>query len=107
LANTWSEFTAPANIYSLALSGTHVWFTDKSENLYYCALGGQKGILWRKVCSKVIVKVKPKSESQIYSSKCTCKNSATWNFFFIVKATERNPLTLFIHQLWKNVYHMS
>nr|KAG5695187.1 hypothetical protein BaRGS_018309 [Batillaria attramentaria] len=49
LANSWSEFTTPANIYSLALSQTHVWFTDKSDNLYYSAFGGAKGILWRKV----------------------------------------------------------
>ncbi|KAL8602690.1 hypothetical protein ACOMHN_058643 [Nucella lapillus] len=49
LANSWSEFTAPANIYSLALSSSHVWFTDKSENLYYSALGGVKGMVWRKV----------------------------------------------------------
>ena len=49
LANSWSEFTAPANIYSLSLSSTHVWFTDKGETLYYSALGGVKGILWRKV----------------------------------------------------------
>jgi hypothetical protein len=67
LANTWSEFTAPANIYSLALSGTHVWFTDKSENLYYSALGGQKGILWRKVCSKAKVKSKSKSKSDLFT----------------------------------------
>lgn len=49
LANTWSAFSAPANIYSVALSDTHVWFTDKSENVYYSCLGGSKGIVWRKV----------------------------------------------------------
>lgn len=49
LANNWSEFTASANIYSLALSGTHIWFTDKSDNLYYSAIGEMKGVLWRKV----------------------------------------------------------
>ena len=49
VANSWSEFTAPANIYSLGLSSTHIWFTDKGESLYYSALGGTKGIRWRKV----------------------------------------------------------
>lgn len=49
LANSWSEFTAPANIYSLGLSTTHVWFSDKSENLYYSSLAESKGIVWRKV----------------------------------------------------------
>lgn len=49
VANSWSEFTAPANIYSLGLSSTHIWFTDKGESLYYSMLGGTKGIRWRKV----------------------------------------------------------
>uniref|UniRef100_A0A0B7B5U6 Tectonin beta-propeller repeat-containing protein 1 n=1 Tax=Arion vulgaris TaxID=1028688 RepID=A0A0B7B5U6_9EUPU len=48
LANTWSEFMAPANIYSLALSNNHIWFTDKSENIYYSSVANSKGIQWRK-----------------------------------------------------------
>ena len=48
VANSWSEITAPANIYSLAVSDHHVWFTDKSENIYYSSLQGAKGIVWRK-----------------------------------------------------------
>ncbi|XP_041353427.1 tectonin beta-propeller repeat-containing protein 2-like [Gigantopelta aegis] len=48
LANSWSEISAPANIYSLALSDTHIWFTDKSEHIYFSAINSPKGILWRK-----------------------------------------------------------
>ena len=48
IANSWSEITAPANIYSLAVSDNHLWFTDKSENIYYSLLQGAKGIVWRK-----------------------------------------------------------
>ncbi|GFR99975.1 tectonin beta-propeller repeat-containing protein 2 [Elysia marginata] len=48
LANSWSEITAPTNIYSLAVSENHVWFTDKSENIYYSSLQASKGIVWRK-----------------------------------------------------------
>ncbi|GFO17040.1 tectonin beta-propeller repeat-containing protein 2-like isoform x2 [Plakobranchus ocellatus] len=48
LANSWSEYTAPANIYSLAVSDNHVWFTDKRQNIYYSSLHGEKGIVWRK-----------------------------------------------------------
>ncbi|RUS76520.1 hypothetical protein EGW08_015713, partial [Elysia chlorotica] len=48
IANSWSEITAPANIYSLAVSDNHVWFTDKSENIYYSSLQEGKGIVWRK-----------------------------------------------------------
>ncbi|KAK0046533.1 tectonin beta-propeller repeat-containing protein 2 [Biomphalaria pfeifferi] len=52
LANTWSEFTTPANIYSLVVSYTHVWFTDKSENIYYSSMGSPKGVVWRKATGK-------------------------------------------------------
>ncbi|KAH9495061.1 hypothetical protein Btru_018728 [Bulinus truncatus] len=52
LANTWSEFTTPANIYSLVVSNTHIWFTDKSENIYYSSIGSPKGVMWRKASGK-------------------------------------------------------
>lgn len=48
LANSWSEFTTPANIYSLSVSNNHIWFTDKSENIYYSVFGGTQNVLWRK-----------------------------------------------------------
>ncbi|CAL1547450.1 unnamed protein product [Lymnaea stagnalis] len=48
LANSWSEFTTPANIYSLVVSSGHIWFTDKSENIHYSSIGGAKGIMWHK-----------------------------------------------------------
>ncbi|XP_012939414.1 tectonin beta-propeller repeat-containing protein 2 isoform X2 [Aplysia californica] len=48
VANSWSEFTTPTNMYSLAVSQSHVWFTDKSENIYYSSVGSPKGIVWRK-----------------------------------------------------------
>lgn len=48
LANSWSEYTAPTNIYSLVVSTSHVWFTDKAENIHYSTIGSPKGILWRK-----------------------------------------------------------
>lgn len=49
LANSWSEFTTSANIYSLALSNSQVWYTDKGENIYYSSFSNPKGIQWRKV----------------------------------------------------------
>ena len=48
LANSWTEISAPANIYSLAVSDMHIWFTDKSEHIYFSAVNSPKGILWRK-----------------------------------------------------------
>ncbi len=48
LANSWSEIITPTNVYSLVLSESHVWFTDKSENIYYSSLSGVKGVVWRK-----------------------------------------------------------
>ncbi|BFZ11505.1 hypothetical protein BsWGS_14546 [Bradybaena similaris] len=49
LANSWSEFTTSANIYSLALSNNQIWYTDKGENIYYSSFSNPKGIQWRKV----------------------------------------------------------
>ncbi|KAK6181171.1 hypothetical protein SNE40_009090 [Patella caerulea] len=46
-ANVFEEITTGANTYSLSLSETHVWFTDKSENIYYSSLSGPK-VIWRK-----------------------------------------------------------
>ncbi|XP_071079116.1 tectonin beta-propeller repeat-containing protein 2-like [Haliotis cracherodii] len=48
LANSWSEIITPTNVYSLCVSETHIWFTDKSENIYYSSLSGVKGVVWRK-----------------------------------------------------------
>ncbi|XP_046579933.1 tectonin beta-propeller repeat-containing protein 2-like isoform X3 [Haliotis rubra] len=48
LANSWSEIITPTNVYSLVVSETHIWFTDKSENIYYSSLSGVKGVVWRK-----------------------------------------------------------
>ncbi|XP_067682961.1 tectonin beta-propeller repeat-containing protein 2-like [Haliotis asinina] len=48
LANSWSEIITPTNVYSLVVSETHIWFTDKSENIYYSSLNGVKGVVWRK-----------------------------------------------------------
>ena len=45
VANTWSEFNTPANMYSLVVSTEHIWFTDKSENIYYSSVSSPKGQL--------------------------------------------------------------
>lgn len=52
LVNTWSEFMTPANIYSLVVSNSHIWFTDKNENIYYSTVGTPKGIQWRKATGR-------------------------------------------------------
>ncbi|CAG5119309.1 unnamed protein product [Candidula unifasciata] len=49
LANSWSELTTSANICSLALSNSHIWYTDKSDSIYYSSFNNPKGIQWRKI----------------------------------------------------------
>ena len=46
--NTWTEIELHGNLYSLSVSSTHVWVTDRSTNIYYSALSGP-GLLWKKV----------------------------------------------------------
>ncbi|WAR18488.1 TCPR2-like protein [Mya arenaria] len=45
--NNWTEITANGNIYSLSVSATHVWITDRSTNIFYSSLTGP-GIAWKK-----------------------------------------------------------
>ncbi|KAL3873059.1 hypothetical protein ACJMK2_036220 [Sinanodonta woodiana] len=45
--NLWTEFSVLGNVYSMALSDTHIWYTDKSNNIYYSLLH-QPGLTWRK-----------------------------------------------------------
>ncbi|KAK3591291.1 hypothetical protein CHS0354_004340 [Potamilus streckersoni] len=45
--NIWTQFTALSNVYSMALSDMHIWYTDKSNNIYYSPLH-QPGLTWRK-----------------------------------------------------------
>ncbi|ESO90159.1 hypothetical protein LOTGIDRAFT_233953 [Lottia gigantea] len=45
--NIFDEVSTGANTYSLCVSETHIWFTDKSENIYYSSVLGPK-IVWRK-----------------------------------------------------------
>ncbi|KAH3859308.1 tectonin beta-propeller repeat-containing protein 2-like isoform X2 [Dreissena polymorpha] len=47
LANIWTEIGANGNIYSLSVSSTHVWITDRSTNIFYAPLG-EPGISWKK-----------------------------------------------------------
>jgi hypothetical protein len=35
LSDNWTEFTAPGNIQSLAVSSKHIWIVDKSERVFY------------------------------------------------------------------------
>ena len=45
--NMWTEITAQGNMLSLCASSTHVWYTDKSTNIWYSSLTGP-GLPWRK-----------------------------------------------------------
>ena len=45
--NMWTEISAQGNLLSLCASSTHVWYTDKSCNIWYSALTGP-GLTWRK-----------------------------------------------------------
>jgi len=45
--NNWTEVTAKGNIYSLAVSASHVWVTDRGTNIYYSSLE-EPGVTWRK-----------------------------------------------------------
>lgn len=100
LANSWSEFTTPANIYSLALSETHIWFTDKSENLYYSALGGVKGILWRKVGE-------PASQISVSPSGHIVWRLHRGRVFAGTKITHRHPEGLKWVEAVRDVSHVS
>lgn len=100
LANVWSEFTTPANIYSLALSQTHIWFTDKSENLYYSALGGVKGILWRKVAE-------PASQISVSASGDIVWRLYRGKVFAGTKITHRHPQGLKWVEVARDVSYIS
>ncbi|KAK7104074.1 hypothetical protein V1264_018848 [Littorina saxatilis] len=101
LANSWSEFTTPANIYSLGLSSTHVWFTDKSENLYYSALGGTKGILWRKAVAA------PSNQISVSPSGHIVWRLHRGKVFAGTKITQRHPEGLKWVEAVRDVMHMS
>lgn len=45
--NSWTEITTPGNIYSMSISATHAWITDRSTNIFYSALAGP-GLTWKK-----------------------------------------------------------
>ena len=45
--NMWTEISAQGNLLSLCASSTHVWYTDKSCNIWYSGLTGP-GLTWRK-----------------------------------------------------------
>lgn len=45
--NSWTEITTPGNIYSMSISATHAWITDRSTNIFYSALTGP-GLAWKK-----------------------------------------------------------
>ena len=45
--NMWTEISAQGNMLSLCASTTHVWYTDKSANIFYSTLTGP-GLSWRK-----------------------------------------------------------
>lgn len=45
--NNWIEHATLGNLYSISLSDTHVWITDKSQNIYYSFMHGP-GLTWRK-----------------------------------------------------------
>ena len=100
LANSWSEFTAPANIYSLALSSTHIWFTDKSEKIYYSALGSTKGIVWRKVNE-------PASQISVSPSGHIVWRVHRGRVFAGTKITQRRPEGLKWVEAVTNVSHVS
>ncbi|KAK3093129.1 hypothetical protein FSP39_011469 [Pinctada imbricata] len=38
LINNWSDIYTPANVTSLALTNSHVWYTDKNSNIYHCSI---------------------------------------------------------------------
>lgn len=48
LINNWTEATAGGNINSLAISNSHVWVADKSCNVYYSGLLGDR-LKWQKI----------------------------------------------------------
>lgn len=45
--NMWTEISAQGNLLSLCASSSHVWYTDRSANVWYSALTGP-GLTWRK-----------------------------------------------------------
>lgn len=48
LVNNWTEIQTIGNLTSLCLTNSHVWITDKGQNIYYSCLSGT-GIKWQKV----------------------------------------------------------
>ncbi|XP_076442661.1 tectonin beta-propeller repeat-containing protein 2-like [Babylonia areolata] len=99
-ANSWSEFSTPANIYSLGLSTSHVWFTDKSDNLYYSALGAVKGIVWRKVGEQA-------SQISVSPSGHIVWRLHRGRVFAGTKITHRRPEGLKWVEAVNNVLHIS
>lgn len=45
--NSWTEIELQGNVYSLSVSATHVWVTDRSTNIFYSALNGP-GLSWKR-----------------------------------------------------------
>lgn len=100
LANSWSKFTTPANIYSLGLSSTHIWFTAKGETLYYSALGGVKGIVWHKV-------LEPANQISVSPSGHIVWRLYRGRVFAGTKITQRRPEGLKWVEAVRDVAHIS
>ncbi|XP_064621989.1 tectonin beta-propeller repeat-containing protein 2-like [Lineus longissimus] len=47
LSDNWTEFTAPGNIQSLAVSSKHIWIVDKSERVFYSG-HNQPSLNWKR-----------------------------------------------------------
>lgn len=48
LINNWMETSVAGNVYSMAISNSHVWVVDKSCNVYYTSLQGGR-LKWQRL----------------------------------------------------------
>ncbi|XP_029642298.1 tectonin beta-propeller repeat-containing protein 2-like isoform X2 [Octopus sinensis] len=48
LVNSWLVWSVPENIHSLSATHSHIWYTDRSENLFYRQTDSMSGA-WHKV----------------------------------------------------------